>query len=234
VQKETDQLVDKTKAFNDAVIAGNLAKAQELYAPTRVHWERTEPIAELFSDLDKKIDARADDFEKKEADPQFTGFHRIEKALFQDKTTEGMKPFAEQLMKDILDLQKRITGLTIEPKNMVGGAAELIEEVGKTKISGEEDRYSQTDLWDFQANVDGSKKIVDLLHPLIQTADPALLGRVDQNFKKLEDSLAKYKDPKGGFVAYDKLSESDKTTLKTVITAQAEDLSKLRGTLGVE
>ncbi|MEH2387999.1 MAG: iron uptake system protein EfeO [Nostoc sp.] len=234
VTKETDQLVADNKTFTDAVIAGDLAKAQKLYASTHVHWERAEPIAELFSDLDKSMDSRADDFAKKEADPQFTGYHRLEKALFQDKTTKGMKPFAEKLHKDGLDLQKRIATLTIEPKNMVGGAAELIEEVGKTKISGEEDRYSHTDLWDFSANVDGSQKIVELLRPVIQKANPELLTRVDANFTKVDQKLAKYKTPDGGFATYDKVSETDKKEMKTAIAALAEDLSQLRGTLGVE
>ncbi|MEH2202150.1 iron uptake system protein EfeO [Nostoc sp.] len=233
VTKETDQLVADNKTFTDAVIAGDLPKAQKLYASTHVHWERAEPIAELFSDLDKTMDSRADDFAKKEADPQFTGYHRIEKALFQDKTTKGMKPFAEKLQKDGLELQKRIATLTIEPKNMVGGAAGLIEEVAATKISGEEDRYSHTDLWDFSANVEGSQKIVELLRPVIQKANPDLLARVDANFTKVNQGLAKYKTPDGGFATYDKVSETDKKEMKTAIAALSEDLSQLRGTLGV-
>ena len=233
VTKETDQLVADNKTFTDAVIAGDVAKAQKLYPSTHAHWERAEPIAELFSDLDKTMDSRADDFAKKEADPQFTGYHRIEKALFQDKTTKGMKPFAEKLQKDGLDLQKRIATLTIEPKNMVGGAADLIEEVAATKISGEEDRYSHTDLWDFSANVDGSQKIVELLRPVIQKANPDLLARVDSNFTKVDQKLAKYKTPDGGFATYDKVSEPDKKDMKTAIAALSEDLSQLRGTLGV-
>ncbi|OYE03109.1 iron uptake system protein EfeO [Nostoc sp. 'Peltigera membranacea cyanobiont' 232] len=233
VTKEVDQLVADNKTFTDAVIAGDLPKAQKLYASTHVHWERAEPIAELFSDLDKTMDSRADDFAKKEADPQFTGYHRLEKALFQDKTTKGMKPFAEKLQKDGLELQKRIATLTIEPKNMVGGAAGLIEEVAATKISGEEDRYSHTDLWDFSANVDGSQKIVELLRPVIQKANPDLLARVDANFTKVNQGLAKYKTPDGGFATYDKVSDADKKDMKTAIAALSEDLSQLRGTLGV-
>lgn len=234
VTNEIDQMVPKTKAFTDAVIAGNVEKAKKLYAPAHVHWERSEPIAELFSDLDKSMDSRADDFEKKEADPQFTGFHRLELALFQNNTTKDMKPVAEKLMQDTLTLQKRIKELTIEPKNMVGGAAELIEEVAKTKISGEEDRYSHTDLWDFNSNIEGSQKIVALLHPLVEKANPDLVKRVDDNFAKVNSSLAKYKSADGGFVTYDKITDADKKDMKASITALAEDLSQLRGTLSVE
>ncbi len=232
--QEIDQLVAKNQKFTDAVITGDVEAAKKLYAPARVHWERSEPIAELFSDLDSSMDAREDDFAQKADDPNFTGYHRLEKALFKDNTTAGMKPIAEKLMADSLELQKRITDLPIEPKNMVGGAAALIEEVVATKISGEEDRYSRTDLWDFNANVEGSQKIVELLRPLVSKANPDLQTRVDSAFTEVNTTLAKYKIASGGFESYDKLSNQDRTDLKAVLTTLSEDLSTYRGTLGVD
>jgi iron uptake system component EfeO len=226
VKKEVDVLV--------AVKAGKLADAQRLYAPAHEHYERIEPIAELFNDLDGSMDSREDDFEKKAEDPKFTGFHRLEKGLFTDKSTEGLAPFADQLTADTLDLQKRIDGLAIAPKNLVGGSAELIEEVASKKIAGEEDRYSRTDLWDFQANVDGAQKIVALLNPLIVKQDPKLSARLRENFAKVDTLLAKYRTKDGGFESYEKLSDPDRNALKGPVTALAEDLSALKGTLGVE
>ncbi|MCX8956282.1 iron uptake system protein EfeO [Erwinia psidii] len=233
VTKEVADLVSGTKAFTDAVKAGDLDKAKALYAPTRRHYERIEPIAELFSDLDSSIDAREDDYEKKAADPKFTGWHRLEKALFGDSSTKGMNDYADRLNSDTLELQKRVSELAFPPGKVVGGAAALIEEVASSKISGEEDRYSRSDLSDFQANVDGAKKIVDLLRPMLKKADAALLAKVDANFKKVDAILAKYRN-KAGFESYDKLSDADRTALKGPITTLAEDLSKLRGTLGLD
>ena len=198
------------------------------------HYERIEPIAELFNDLDGSMDSREDDFEKKAEDPKFVGFHRLEKGLFTDKSTAGLAPIADQLTADTLDLQKRIDGLTIAPKNLVGGAADLIEEVASKKIAGEEDRYSRTDLWDFQANVDGAQKIVALLNPLIVKQDPKLSARLRENFAKVDTLLAKYRTKDGGFESYEKLSDPDRNALKGPVTALAEDLSALKGTLGVE
>ncbi|MEY2832039.1 MAG: protein ycdO precursor, partial [Cyanobacteriota bacterium] len=227
-------LVEKTKVFTDAVIAGDIEKAKAVYAPARVHWERTEPIAELFADLDASMDAREDDFAKKAEDPAFTGFHRLEKALFKDNSTAGMKPVAKQLMKDTLTLKERIAELTIKPKDMVGGAAALIEEVAATKVTGEEDRYSRTDLWDFNANLEGSEKIVELLHPLLKKTEPGLQVKINNNFDEIKQVLVAYKAPEGGFVSYEKVSESDRQKLKPMLAAHAEDLSQLRGVLGVE
>jgi len=231
---EVDILISETQKLVDAVKAGDLAAAQAAYARPRVHYERIEPIAELFSDLDKKIDVRADDFEKKEADAHFTGFHRIEYGLFAKKSTEGLTPFADALIADVHELKSRIEALTVPPVKVVGGAAALIEEVAKTKITGEEDRYSRTDLWDFSANVDGAKKIHELLKPLTVAADPKLSARIDSNFAKVTAILTSYATANGGFESYEKLTKKDRTALRGPVTALAEDLSHLRGTLGLK
>ncbi|APT58827.1 iron uptake system protein EfeO [Roseomonas gilardii] len=230
---EVRQLVRQTRSFADAIKAGDLAKARSLYAPTRVHYERIEPIAELFDDLDKSIDSRADDHDEGEKDAGFTGFHRLEYGLFAKNSTEGLVPFADKLVADVQELETRIRGLTTPPEKVVGGAAALIEEVAATKISGEEDRYSGTDLWDFNANVEGARKIVELLTPQLKKADPALLSKVDANFKRVEAILAKYRTKDGGFENYEKLTPADRNALQAPITTLAEDLSRLRGTLGL-
>ena len=231
---EINDLVERTKHFAEAVKAGRLEEAQKLYAPSRQPYERIEPIAELFADLDKSIDARADDFEKKEADPAFVGFHRLEKALFADKTTSGMQPLADRLIADVVELKTRVSTLTIPPKKMVGGAADLIEEVASTKISGEEDRYSHTDLSDFQANVDGARKIFDLLHPLLLQRKSDLVARVEKNFSKVDSLLGRYQTEDRRFASYQDLKVSDRNALKGAVTALAEDLALLRGALGLD
>jgi iron uptake system component EfeO len=233
VSRQVDDLVSSTEAFVAAIKANDLAKAQSFYAPTRIHYERIEPVAELFDDLDKAIDSRADDYEKKENDPGFIGFHKLEKILFVDKTTAGTQELADKLLANVHELRDRIEKLTIPAGKMVGGAADLIEEVASTKITGEEDRYSHTDLWDFQANIDGSKKIYDLLRPLAAQRNPAFVKRVDDNFKQVDAILAKYKSG-DGFETYDKVRESDRKAMKGPITKLAEDLSTLRGQLGLE
>jgi len=232
VQENLDILVKDTKAFTDAVKAGDLEKAKELYPSSRVSYEKIEPIAELFADLDASIDSRADDHENGEKSEDFTGFHRIEYGLFAQNSTEGLAPIADKLYADVLELQKRVEDLTVPPEKVVGGAAALLEEVAATKISGEEDRYSHTDLWDFKANVDGAQKIVELFKPLLEKENPDLVKKVEANFKTVDDILAKYK--KGdGYESYDKLSDDDRKALAGPVTTLAEDLSTLRGTLGL-
>lgn len=233
VTRATQQLVKDTKAFTDAVKAGDVARAKALFAPTRMSYERIEPIAELFSDLDASIDSRADDHEKAEADPGFTGFHRIEYGLWEKNSTADLAPFADKLYADVQELHKRIAELTFPPEKVVGGAAVLMEEVAATKISGEEDRYSHTDLWDFQANFDGSRKIFELFRPLLPKDDAAFIGKVEGNFNSVDTILAKYKEG-DGFQSYEKLTDADRKVLAGAVNTLAEDLSTLRGKLGLD
>ena len=232
VQNEAAQLVTKTTAFVEAVKAGRTEDAKAMFADVRTHYERIEPIAELFNELDPAIDARADDFKDKEQDPGFGGFHRIEHALWTLNTTKGMEPIADKLLADVQKLKQEIDILTFPPSKVVGGAAVLIEEVANSKISGEEDRYSRTDLSDFQANIEGAQKIIELFRPMIAEKDQALLDKTDANFKQVTDILAKYRTEKG-FQPYDKLTDADRKNLQAPINALAEDLAKLRGILGL-
>jgi len=226
-------LVADTRVFVAAIKAGDVEKAKALYPSTRTSYEKIEPVAELFSDMDSAIDSRADDHEKAEKDPAFGGFHRIEYALWTQKTTKGIEPVADKLLADVLTLQKRLTALTFPPEKVVGGAAVLMEEVAATKISGEENRYSHTDLWDFQANFEGSYKIVQLLRPLLVKQDKAFVEKTDANFKAVFDTLAKYRTADGGFQTYAKLSERDRRMLSGKVNTLAEDLSRVRGMLGL-
>jgi len=232
VSEKLQQLVTDTKAFTDAIKAGNVDKAKSLFAPTRMSYEAIEPIAELFSDLDAAIDSRADDYENGEKNPEFPGFHRLEYGLWEKNSTDGLAPIADKLLADVTLLHQRITDMALPPEKVVGGAAALMEEVAATKISGEEDRYSHTDLWDFDANFAGSKKIFDLFRPLIEKDDKAFVSKVEANFAKVDKILDKYKT-KNGFETYDKLTDADRKVLAGAVNTLAEDLSTLRGKLGL-
>lgn len=119
VQDEVAQLVQKTQQFTAAIKAGKLNEAQALYPQARAHYERIEPIAELFEDLDSAIDAREDDFKAGAKDPAFTGFHRLEYALWVDKNTQGMETIADRLNADVEKLKNEINNLDFPVSSVV-------------------------------------------------------------------------------------------------------------------
>ncbi|CAM4289852.1 EfeM/EfeO family lipoprotein [Listeria booriae] len=202
VVEQTAAFVGDTKIFADAVKAGDTAKAKEYYSKARVYYERIEPIAESFGDLDPKLDARINDVDDQ---TEWTGFHRIEKALWQDNLLAGMDKYADQLVTDSLALQAEVGKLKLEPKPMVAGAMELLNEAATTKITGEEEAYSHTDLVDLAANVEGSKVVYQAIIPALNANDKDLTQQIDDAFVKMEDTLEKY-NTDGNYVSYDKLT----------------------------
>ena len=186
---QIDELQRVVKVLTDAVRANNLKAAQDAFAPSRMPWERIEPIAGLVEEIDGKVDARVDDFAGVD-DPEFTGWHRLEYLLFEKNTTEGGAPFADQLDKDIATLKEQFATVEVKPIDVANGAAELIEEVSEGKITGEEDRYSKTDLWDFDANLQGSQAAIDKLKPALEKADPALLGKINDGISQVFGTMA--------------------------------------------
>jgi iron uptake system component EfeO len=232
VDEQVDQLVAGTTELVTAVKGGDVTAAKALYAPVRRPWERIEPVAELFPDSDAAIDSRVDDFSGPD-DPKFTGFHRIEKGLWEDGSTNGLDTIADQLQTDVQSLATNVRSLQITPDVMVNGAAGLIEEAAQTKITGEEERYSRTDLDTFAANVDGAKVIYDTISPLLAPVDPTLNDEIAGRFTAIAGLLEPYEQG-DAFVSYDQLDDADRNQLKAALAALSEDLAQVPGAFGLE
>jgi iron uptake system component EfeO len=226
-QEQADATLPKVKVFTDAVRAGDIPAAQKAFAPSRVGWETTEPVAESFGDIDPKTDTRADGLE---AGQKWTGWHALEKQLWQDKKlSPDAKSLADELDKDLADWQQRVGKAVITPTSMANGAKELLDEVATNKITGEEDRYSHTDLSDFKANVDGAQKAYELLKPIAQKNDATLVTELDKQFAAINAELDKYHSAStsDGFISYDKVTKAQRKALSDGVNALAEPLSKL-------
>ena len=230
---EVAGLVADTRKFTDAVRARDLAAAKRQFAPSRVRWERIEPIAGLVEDIDGKVDSRVDDFEGP-ADPQFAGWHRLEYHLWEKGSTAGTKTFADRLDKDLATLDQKMKGLEFPPAAVALGPAELIEEVSEGKITGEEDRYSHTDLSDLAANVDGSRKLFELLTPSLQAKDATLTSEITAGFAAVDKSLSEYANPDGSFDLYTALQAVDKTRMQAELADLSEKLARIPGVLGLK
>jgi iron uptake system component EfeO len=233
VDQQVDDTITKTKTLTDAVRAGDVEAAKAAYAPSRQGWESIEPIAALVEEIDGKVDARVDDFEGVD-DPAFTGWHRIEYQLWERNDAGSAVAFADQLDADLQTLKDELATVEITPLAMARGSAELVEEVSEGKITGEEDRYSHTDLWDFAANIAGARKVVELLAPALGEQDPELLAAVNEDFTAVEAGLAPYRTADGGYQEFAALTEQAKTQLKADLAALSENLAEVPGVLGLK
>jgi iron uptake system component EfeO len=231
VNQQVAGLVSSTQALCAAINSGNLAQAQEAYPPARVYYEHIEPVAEVWGSLDTAIDGRIDNPVTNPAD--LTGFHRIEEIMWADSTLAGAGQYCTQLVANEQQLQTLVSSASYNAVTMASGATDLINEAGTAKITGEEERYSNTDFVVFQANVDGALEVVNLLQPYLKQADPSLLTQINQQRAAVEKAIAPYKATPGydntGYVEYSQVLDPQRRTLSAKVQAFAEALSKMSG-----
>ncbi|WP_340392735.1 iron uptake system protein EfeO [Paenibacillus sp. FSL E2-0190] len=228
VIQQCDEFVKQTESFTNAIKEDKIDEAKALYAPARMYYERIEPIAEALGDLDPNIDARENDVDAAD----WRGFHKLEKALWQDNTTKDMTEVADQLLKDAQLLRAKVETVEIDANLLVTGAVELLNEVSSSKVTGEEERYSHTDLYDFVANVEGAQKIYELLKPELAKKDADLEKTIGERFAALQAELAPFKSG-DGYVSYEELKEDEVRKLSQNLDALAEPLSNMGTILGV-
>jgi FTR1 family protein len=221
LERETASLVTGVEALDRALGSGDVAAARRAYAVARAPYERVEPVAESFGDLDPRIDARANDVPRS----QWTGFHPIERRLWALDTTKGTAALADGLVANARELQRLVRGVKLEPAQVGNGANELLGEVSKSKITGEEERYSHLDLLDFDANVDGARAAFDAIRPALAGKDPDLVSEIERRFGLVDAALRPH-ERAGGFVPYTELHRPEVRRLSEVIDALAEPLSR--------
>lgn len=226
--------VDRLKADIDA---GDLAKAKHDYPLARPFYEKVESDVDGFvlpgfdatdnsGNLDYLIDMRASNIDPKVG---WHGFHAIERDLFErGAITDQTKAYAAELQQNVNHLNDVINSLDYLPEDLANGAADLLEEVQTTKITGEEEEFSHYDLVDFAANVEGAQQAFAYLQPGMEKIDPELTKRVSDEFAKVNTELNKYRDPSvpGGYQLYtDAMKQNDAAKLSRLIQSLQEPLA---------
>jgi len=229
VDRSTADLISHTRAFCQAIDAGDLGQAEILYPRARIYYERIEPVAEIWGSLDTAIDGRWEN--PVTVASQFTGFHKIEQLLWEDNTLAGARGLCAGLLKNEQQLLTLVRSAQYNPLEMASGATDLMNEAATSKISGEEERYSNTDFPVFQGNLEGATEVVALLQPYLQHKDPSLLAQIGNRSAAITALLARYRASPGyddtGYVEYSTVLDAQRRQLSAAVNALAEWLSKL-------
>lgn len=228
VEEQIDMLLKDTENFAQLLKDGKLDEAKKAYPLIRMAYERSEPIAESFGESDVKIDYRLADFKEEfKTEEGWKGFHRIEKILWEENTTKGTEKYADELVNDIKELKAKITTIEVTPDLMLTGAIDLLNEVSTQKITGEEEIFSHTDLYDFRANIEGAQKIFELFRPKLEKKDAKLVATLDTEFKAVNDLLNKYMTDDKHYKLYTDLTKEDTKALAEAVTKLGEPLSQM-------
>jgi iron uptake system component EfeO len=233
VEQQVAGLVSSTQAMCAAIDAGNQTEAEQLYPKARVFYERIEPVAEVWGTLDTDIDGRIDNPVSNPADLE--GFHKLEMLMWDNDTLTGAAAYCSQLVTNEQQLAQLVSTASYDPVTMASGATDLINEAATAKITGEEERYSNTDIVVFQANVQGAMEVVQLLQPYLKNASPQTRSAIQKQYNKVEAALAPYKATPGyddtGYVEYSTVLDPQRRQLSTRVQAFAEALSRISGTV---
>jgi len=228
VEGQIDLLLKETEDFAKLLKEGKLDEAKKFYPLIRMSYERSEPIAESFGESDVKIDYRLVDFKEEFKNEEgWKGFHRIEKILWEQNTTKRTEKYADDLVNDIKELRAKIATIEVTPDLMVTGAIDLLNEVSTQKITGEEEVFSHTDLYDFRANIEGAQKIFELFRPKLEQKDAKLVTTLDTEFKAVNQLLDKYMIDDNNYKLYTDLTKEDTKALAEAVTKLGEPLSQM-------
>jgi iron uptake system component EfeO len=233
LSSQGNALVKAVTALQQAIDAGDLAQAQALYVPAREAYQRLAAASQRLAELDNAINARADYFEKREQDPSFSGFHRLEYSLFQQRSLDGLAPLAQRLVNDVSSLKQQLLAQSLPPEQLVSIVVRNLNSLANVRaVSGEEERYSHIDLNGFAANLDAARKVVDLMRPLLSKSAADLLPTIDTALAAFETQLKGLKVD-GQFSRYDSVTADQRKQIADKAKALAAALDGIDPALGL-
>jgi iron uptake system component EfeO len=233
LSRQGSALIKAVTALQQAIESGDLSQAQALYVPARAAYQRVAPAAQRLAELDNAINARADYFEQREQDPSFTGFHRIEYAVFQQRSLVGLAPIAQRLLTDVTTLKQQLLAQSLPPEQLVSIMVRNLNGIADVRASsGEEERYSHSDLNGFAANLDAARKAVDLLRPLLSKSAAGLLPKIDSALNAFDAELNGFKVG-DGYASYDSVSAEQRKRIADKAKALAAALDGVDPALGL-
>jgi iron uptake system EfeUOB component EfeO/EfeM len=229
---QSSALIRTVNDLQQAIDSGDLAQAQKAYAPARAAYQRIAPAAQRLSELDNAINARADYYEKREQDAGFGGFHRLEFGLFSQKSVDGLAPVVQKLQADIASLKQQLLAQSVAPEQLASMVVRNMRSIAEVRSNGEEERYSHLDVNGFAANLEGTRKVVDLLRPLLTKTSGEVLKKIDTASTALDDQLLMLKTA-DGFKPYDQVSTEQRQQIADKAKALADALDGIDPALGL-
>lgn len=236
VESQLAHLLDGTRRFVAAIEQGNLAEAKRLYGPVRRHYEAIEPVADSFPGLDSEIDARIDSPTVAGNLSKWTGFHRIEQSMWGKNTLRDTGMYATRLLGNVETLNQKVPTLPLLATQLINGSVQLLNEITNVKITGEEDRYSHTDLSDFEGNLSGARRAFRYVRlPLERNGgDKALYDQIEHQLQAVQNELNAYRrDTPLGFALYGELTQDDKRKIAQQVGEAAQGLSSIAQKLSI-
>lgn len=180
-----DALLRQIQVLHESVAAGDMASARQAYRKAYTEYALIEPAAGTYADLATRMDGRATYFERREADPAFSGFRRLNAPMLQDRPDAELGRLTEVLMDDARRLRERLASGTLPPDRMASGAARTIAQLAVGSPDGLDAETAQVRS---QAGDQGAYKVFQLLKPFMDKRDPDASRAIAQAFERVFDA----------------------------------------------
>jgi Imelysin len=217
---DTDQLLA-------AVSAGRLDDARALWLKAHLDYARLGAAYDTFAEFNDRIDGRADGLAGGAADPEFSGFPRLEYGLWNDQGDQDLQGVTQRLDDDVHGLLASFPNQETDPLSLPLRAHEILENALQFELTGDTDEGSHTTLATVRANVDGTRIVLDALRPMLEPRSPRVWETVVPELDALATELDSYQRADGTWTSLDQLTRSEREHLNGSLGQLLEDLSPI-------
>ena len=226
-----DDLVARTDVLADAARRGDWAAARTAWLAAHQAYGRLGAAYDAFGAADAAIDGRPDGLPGGKGDPAFSGFLRIEGALWAAPSRTTVEPWTDRLDRDVHQLQQAFPADRIDARDLPLRAHEILENALQFELTQATDEGSGTGLAMTRAAVDATRIVISALRTLINARDPRLGRRVDRALDDLASRLDRHRHGDGSWDRLDQLDQLDREHLDAATSGAVELLALLPGLL---
>ncbi|MGW5433273.1 EfeM/EfeO family lipoprotein [Streptomyces sp. NPDC004059] len=183
-----DEVVRLTTKLNDAIDRGDLAAARSAWLPAHLQYERLGAAYDAFGDADAAINGTDAGLPGGVHDKDFAGFHRVEYGLWHGESAAGLRAPAAALVKAVTGLRDNWSQTRMDPAQLGLRAHEILENTVQFELTGRTDYGSGSNLATARANLDGTRRVLSGLKPLL-TSRYAGLPELDSELDRAQHTL---------------------------------------------
>jgi high-affinity iron transporter len=220
-------LATDTDHLRSLADAGQLEQAKSAWLVAHLDYERLGAAYDTFGDFNDEIDGRPNGLPLGVHDPHWTGFLRLEAALWQDQPAATVAFVANLLDDDVHGLVAAFPDQTIDPNDLSLRTHEILENTLQFQLTGETDEGSHTGLATALANVEGTEMTLTAIAPLLARRAPALLATATAGLHRLATLFASFQQPDGTWTPVQALSAVQREVVDGTIGSLLETLSPI-------
>jgi len=224
VEAGLQKLVGQTETLDGDVQRGNLAQARSDWLPAHLEYETLGAAYDAFGSFDDEIDGRADALGV--TNPQWTGFYRLEYGLWHGQSASELTPYANKLAADVRALLATWPTMEIPLIDIGLRTHEILENALEFQLTGHDDYGSGTTLATTLANIQGTRELLSLLHPLLVTRYPGLPA-VYTWLDRLQALLEAEHLPNGTWVSVSQLPAAARQDIDAACGQALEELAPI-------